>query len=579
MQHLELDLQVDFERERIVGRAGIHVLNKSGTRKLYLDSGNLSIQRVTLGTENRETSFELGEPESYLGQPLVVDIFPDTRLVNVFYETGENATALDWMEFPEKDGGTRAFLFTQGQSILTRSWVPCQDIPSVRITYHARITVPSGMIALMSAENGTSRRPDGVYEFTMQQPIPCYLLALAVGDFEFRAISERCGVFAQPDVVDAAAWEFEDTEAMMNAAEALYGPYRWGRYDILVLPPSFPFGGMENPRLSFVTPVLVAGDRSLVSTIAHELAHSWSGNLVTNATWDDFWINEGFTTYFERRILEALYGKDHADMLAELGLRDLREEIAALGTGHPDTRLHYDLSGRDPDEVLSDVPYEKGYLFLRLIEATVGRGELDAFLRGYFDTFAFQTMTSARFADYLRENLIKGDRGLEAALNIDSWIYTPGLPKNCPDIRSSAFEMVREQAAAWKTGTPPAGLQTTGWTSQQWKQFVHLLPSTMTARQMKELDDHFHFTDKSNAEVLQVWMLHVIANRYEPAYPKLESFLVGIGRIWLIEDLYERLAESPEGLRMAVEIYRKARPGYHPLAVRAIDKVLSWEGG
>ncbi|MDH3215371.1 MAG: M1 family aminopeptidase/hydrolase, partial [Candidatus Krumholzibacteria bacterium] len=396
MEHLDLDLEVDFEEERIRGKATIRITNRTAADKLFLDTRDLNIERVTLGKMDSPTSFVVGETVDMLGQPLIVDITPQTKWVNVFYETRENASAIDWLKPEQTADGKLPFLYTQGQAIENRSWIPCQDTPGIRITYHAKIRTPPGMRAVMSAQSIAGTRSDGAYEFDMPQPIPPYLIALAVGDIEFRAISERCGVFAEPSVVDKAVWEFADAEMMIQKAEELYGSYRWDRFDVIVLPPSFPFGGMENPRLTFVTPVLLAGDRSLVSTIAHELAHSWAGNLVTNAAWSDFWLNEGFTTYFERRILEALYGTDHMEMEAVLGFGELQESLSRVEPDEPDTRLRNDLENRDPDDGLSWVPYEKGYLFLRLIEEAVGRQKWDTFLRGYFDRFAFQTMTTSQ---------------------------------------------------------------------------------------------------------------------------------------------------------------------------------------
>lgn len=575
--HLDLDLEIDFDEQRIRGRASLHITNRNGTDKLYLDARDLAVERVTLGESDEGTTFVLGDPVEFLGQPLVIDIEPRTSVVNVDYETADGATALDWLTPAQTAGGKHPFLYTQGQAIQNRSWIPCQDNPGVRVTYRAKIKVRPGIRVVMSAQNLSREGTEGVYEFDMPQPIPPYLIALAAGDIEFRAISDRCGVYAEPGMVDKAAWEFADTEAMMQRAEALYGPYRWDRFDIIVLPPSFPYGGMENPRLTFVTPVLVAGDRSLVSTIAHELAHSWSGNLVTNATWNDYWLNEGFTTYFERRILEELYGKEYTEMQAVLGLGELEEGLASVGPDDPDTRLRNELAGRDPDDGLTWVPYEKGYLFLRMIEETVGRERWDAFLKRYFDTFAFQTMTSSAFVSYLQDELVRGHEGLAEQLRIDEWVYGTGLPDNRPVFRSVAFENVGAAVQSWKRGTPARDLTTAEWSTQEWKQFIQQLPSPMTVEQMQSLDEAFGFTTGSNAEILQVWFLHAIDAGYEPAYDAIEQYLVAIGRIWLISAIYRKLAATPAGLEMAERIYARARPGYHPLAVATVDRILGPE--
>jgi len=456
--------------------------------------------------------------------------------------------------------------------------VPCQDSPGVRMTYEATIHAPRGLLALMSAENPAQKSADGVYRFKMPQRIPSYLLALAVGDLEFRPLGARSSIYALPAVAERAAWELADTPKMIDAAEKLYGPYKWGRYDILILPASYPYGGMENPRLTFATPTILAGDRSLVSLVAHELAHSWSGNLVTNATWDDFWLNEGFTVYFEGRIMEAVYGRPYFDMLAVLGRQALDDVLKELGPESPDTRLHLDIAGRDPDEVTSDIAYEKGALFLRMLEQAVGREKLDRFLRTYFDTFAFQSMDTARFAQYLKQQLLAGDEALAQKLQIDAWLYNPGLPSNAPQPRSEAFASVDQAVQGFTAGTPAAQLATAGWTTHHWLHFLHDLPEKLDAQRMADLDAAFHFSDSGNSEILSAWLLKVIDSRYEPAYPALERFLTTVGRRKYLKPLYTEMAKTPAGTEMALRIYEKARPGYHSVSQNTVDQILGWRG-
>ncbi len=388
-------------------------------------------------------------------------------------------------------------------------------------------------------------------------------------------IGPRSGVYAEPGVVDAAVSEFADLEKMIDTAESLLGPYRWEQYDVLVLPPSFPYGGMENPRLTFATPVLLAGDRSLVSVITHELSHSWSGNLVTNATWNDFWLNEGFTTYFERRLDEALYGKEYTDMQVMLGKRDLDGELAERGAGNKDTALYVELAGRDPDEVMGSTPYEKGYFFLRMLEESFGRETFDAFLRRYFDTHAFQTMTTERFVAFMKQDLFANDEARYVSLKVDEWIYQPGLPSNAPVPHSTRFDQVDTQITAFVKGTPAKQLATGGWTTNEWQRFLDNLPQPLPAGRLRDLDATFHLS-QANAVVQRSWFPNVIAARYQPAYPALENFLMTIGRRYLVRPVYQKLAETPDGMEFARRVYAEARPGYHSLTTNGIDPVLKW---
>ncbi len=573
VRHLKLDIVVDFSEKRIKGQARWTIENPQKAGSIVLDTKGLTIDSVLSDGGNR-IDFTLGQDDPILGRALRIPLKGDTKALTIYYQTGSHATALQWLDPVQTLGRKHPFLYTQSESIYARTWIPCPDGPGVRFTYEATVRVPAGLLALMSAQNPQEKSEDGVYHFKMDKPIPAYLMALAAGDIAFKAVDERTGVYAEPELLPKAYKELEDIGSMVHTAEKLYGPYRWGRYDVLILPPGFPIGGMENPMLTFSTPTILAGDKSLVNLIAHELAHSWSGNLVTNATWNDFWLNEGFTIYFERRITEATYGKDYADMLWELGYQDMKAAVEDIGADSKDTWLKLDLKGRDPDIGLTDIAYEKGAALLLLIERTVGRARMDNFLRDYFDRHAFQTMNTEQFVYYLDSQLLSHKPEWKEQININKWLYAPGIPDNCPRADKVRFRNAELQAEAFLNNTPAAQLQTKEWSTYEWLHFLRLLPTSLSPGQMKELDKNFHFTPSGNSEIADAWFLLAVATGYTDAYPAMKSFLYVTGRQKFLEPLYKEMMKTPEGKEMAKEIYLKARPNYHPLAQKTIDEIL-----
>lgn len=569
-KHLDLDIVVDFENKSLKGTASWDIDNIKKGNKVYFDINHLEITKVMIG--DKETTFQIGESKAFLGQSLGIDIAADTKNVTIHYSTKPESEALQWLNPQQTAGKKLPFLFTQSQAILGRSWIPSQDSPGVRITYNAKVSVPKNLMAVMSASNPTEKNDTGVYEFEMKQAIPAYLIALSVGDLEFQSLGDNSGVYAEPSMLKKSAYEFEQIPDMIQAAENLYGAYRWDRYDVIVLPPSFPFGGMENPRLTFATPTILAGDRSLVALIAHELAHSWSGNLVTNATWDDFWLNEGFTVYFENRITEAVNGKDYADMLAIISYHDLLSDIKNLSP--EDTHLKLNLKGRNPDDGMTSIAYDKGFYLLKLIEQTVGREKFDAFLKGYFNNFAFKTIITEEFISYINENLISKVDGAAEKIQLDKWIYGAGLPDNCPKITSARYDQAFEMAAKWKNGTLAKDLQVKDWTYQQWVFFLGAIPQTLDEKQMKELDATFGFTKSGNNEILGKWFVLTSLNEYQAAYPAMEQFLITVGRRKFLSPIYKALAKKEKSLAWAKQVYQKARPNYHSVSFNSIDKIL-----
>ena len=576
--HVALDLRADMQAHELRGTATLTVARRAGATELVLDTRDLDIEKVTDGGGGA-LEHALGDTDPIKGRPLTLKLADRDGPVVITYKTRPTAAALQWLA-PEQTAGKRQpYLFSQGQAILSRTWIPTQDSPGIRQTYSAKITVPSPLRAVMSAEHvgepAGASSGDRTFEFRMTNAVPPYLIALAIGDIADKAIGSRTAVYTEPAGLERAAAEFVDLERMVEAAERLLGPYRWGRYDLLVLPPSFPFGGMENPRLTFATPTVIAGDRSLVSLVAHELAHSWSGNLVTNATWSDFWLNEGITTYVEARIMEAVYGKERADMLRVLGRRDLDAEIVRLGgPSARDTILHIDLAGRDPDEGATDIPYEKGSLFLQTIEAAVGRERFDPFLRSYFDRHAFQSITSAVFLDDVRKDLVAGDAELDRRLLLDEWVYKPGVPPNFAVVTSPALDRVEAQAKAFAGGAAAKALSAGGWSTQEWQHFLDHLPAKMTPAQLQDLDRSYRLTDSGNSEILFSWLRIAIRNNYRPAMPALERFLTSQGRRKFLRPLYEDLMRQDWGQAEARRIYAKARPTYHSVSTSTLDQIV-----
>jgi len=567
-EHLDLDLTVDFTEKTLTGIAKYDI-RSFGASEIVIDTKDLIISKVHTN-KGVSTDYHLSESTPYLGSALHIPIDEDITQITIYYKTSKDAAALLWLDPEQTTDKNHPFLFTQGQAILTRTWLPCQDSPGVRISYNATVRVPSEMLAVMSASNPKKKNKSGIYHFEMKQAIPPYLIALAVGDLEFGKVGDRTGVYAEPSMLEKSLYEFEDMEKMLIVAEELYGPYLWEQYDVIVLPASFPFGGMENPRLTFATPTIIAGDKSLTALIAHELAHSWSGNLVTNATWNDFWLNEGFTVYFERRIMESLYGEDYANMLALLGYQDLEHEVTDIGHSHADTHLRLDLDGRDPDDGMTDIAYEKGAFFLTMLESKFGRERFDRFLKEYFDTHKFQSMTTDRFITYLQENLLNE---LEEEIDIKEWIDSPGIPDNVIKPQSDKFSKVEESIQKF---TSKDDLSDHEWSTHEWLHFIRQLPQNLSMEKMKELDNTYAFSDSGNSEIAAAWYELSINSGYNKINDsQIEVFLTTVGRRKFLTPLYRAMKENDQ-IDRATEIYKKARKNYHAVSRQTLDELLSY---
>ncbi len=576
VKHLDISLEVNFDLKSIKGEVIYDIVADTFAQKILFDTRDLNIHGAFILDKDhwQKVAFNMGLEDNTFGQSLSIPINSQTQKVKISYTTKQDAAALQWLTKEQTAGGDYPFLFTQSQAILARTWLPCQDSPGIRMTYTAKVKVPDYLMAVMSATNVRKKSKDGVYHFKMEQPIPSYLMALAVGDLVFDTIGPRTAVYAEAELIDKAVYEFGNMEKMLESAEALYGPYKWDRYDVIVLPPSFPFGGMENPRMTFLTPTIISGDRSLTSLIAHELAHSWSGNLVTNATWDDFWLNEGFTVYFERRIMESIKGKEYAEMLALLGYQDLEKTLEAMGDKNRDTHLKLNLDGRDPDDGLTDIAYEKGYFFIRALEDYHGRKKWDSFLRQYFEENAFKTMNTEEFCSYLKTNLSMSDEDW-TKVRCEEWIYGPGIPdKNIrPD--SDRFTQVDNLMLHWFENGDLGNLikSSQHWSTHEWLHFLRHLPKDISSEQLISLDMAFGLTKCSNSEKAFAWYIQTIEFGYEAAEPAIEAFLISVGRRKFLTPLYASLIQHGKK-EFALKIYKQARPMYHAVSKETMDELL-----
>lgn len=596
--HLDLELDVSFQNKTIYGVAR-HTMKNNGTDTAIFDIKGLKIQKITLGTKNseRETDFVIGnmDKDSVLGQPLLVSVDKKTTKINIYYQTSENSDALGWLDSNLTSSKSKPFLFTQGQAILTRTWIPTQDSPSNRITYKAKVKVPKDLMAVMSAKNSKKMNKSGIYEFEMNKAIPSYLISLAVGDLVYHPYSKNSGVYCEPQLLWGASKEFIDLPKMIGAAEKLYGKYQWEQYDLLVLPYSFPFGGMENPMLTFVNPTVIAGDKSLVSVVAHELAHSWSGNLVTNRTWNDFWLNEGFTVYFEERIMEELYGKEVSDILASIERYELENELDRIKYSKfpEDSRLFLELKKRNPDDAMTAVAYVKGAFFLKTLEQKVGRQRFDKFLNSYFKNFAFKTVNSKIFVDFLEKNLLKPN---QIKFNYHEWIYEQGLPSNCIKINSGRLNRMKDFALNYSKGIDVFApkikyrflkikgkkkrkkiieqIKRNDFIVQEWQTFIHSLPENIGKSKLQKLDAYFSFKTCGNAEIMTDWFILGIKNNYGDLNTNIKMFLGKVGRRKYVLPIYETMLNNNKTKGLAIEIFEKNKKNYHSVTKNSIEALI-----
>ena len=641
---------------------------------VILDTKDLMIEQVN--SESGALKWSFSDSLPIFGKALDISSPNHDTIIYVWYRTLKKSevtnkkdyiSALQWLIPSQTHDKKHPFMFSQSQAILARTWLPCMDLPAVKFTYNAKVNYPSELNVVMSAQkfidisnflesypqkNGEFRyfikhKPNpsnlsnpsnppnlsypsnlNVVYFHQSLPITSYLMAIAVGDFQSKKLRENCMVYAEPGLLEKAAYEFVDLPKMIDSASALYGKYPWKEYNVLVLPPSFPFGGMENPVVTFATPTIITGDRSLVSLLAHELAHSWSGNLVTNETWNDFWLNEGFTVYFESRIMEKIYGKDYADMLTVLGLGELKKTMADLmQTAPADTRLKLNLNGRNPDDGLTDIAYEKGRFFLLWCEQQLGRKQWDKFLNQYFKKHAFSTSNTESFVKELTHFCIENQKGLKInlsdfSMNVKQWIYGIGFPKMqfgnafggspvesngqtfMPLVKSAFLDQalkiakvvngINKSQGVWISNADFVNLNTKNWTTHHFLHFLRNLDSLSFAN-MQFLDAKFGFSKTENSEIAFDWFQLCIKSRYSVAYQDLSNFLQKVGRRKFVLPLYESLISAAKQqllssvplslnktitlfditeFELAKNTYKIARNGYHSVTQNSVDELF-----
>lgn len=572
-KHLKWKARVDFGKHIIEGETTLQ-LQKESAGTMDIDTKGLAIHSV-VNQKGDKIPYELGEPDAILGSRLRLNLPAGTREVLIRYATSPDAVALQWLSPEQTEGKRHPFLFSQCQAIHARTMLPVQDTPAVRISYTAEVTVPEPLSAVMSAGPAGTAAGDQPktrkFLFDMPQPIPPYLMALAVGELESRDLGRRTRVWAEPATVEKAAWEFADIEKIIGSAERMFGPYEWDRYDMLVLPPSFPYGGMENPRMTFLTPTLLAGDRSLVNVVSHELAHSWTGNLVTNLNMDHFWLNEGWTVWAERRITEAVYGKEEAMLQWAIGQKDLEQTLERFGPGSPLTRLRMELDNVDPDDAFSGLPYEKGSRFIALLEQQVGRDKFDRFVRDYIEKYRFTSITSEEFIAFVDEKL----PGVSAKVDWKTWFYQSDMPGNAPVFHSTKVDEISKIAEGWASGVRPTPEQIKGWQTSELLVYLQRLPRQLDAASAEWLDKNFSLMPRGNYEILVEWLVLAAGSDYEPAFARIREVLIRVGRMKYLRPLYTALGKNPRTRALARDIFKAASPTYHSLSRRVVESVIA----
>ena len=571
--HIDLRIKANFETHILKIEAD-YQLEEPVSGSLFLDTSAISLEAAQ--TNGQPIQYEFDQQDELLGERLHLSELENASSFTLTFATAPEARALQWLPAAQTAGGQHPFLYSQCQAIHARSLFPCQDTPSVRFTFSAEVEVPQALTAVLAAEQvGVQERGESrIFQFKMPQPIPSYLFAIGAGNLAFRELGPRTGVYAEPEMVEAAAWEFAKNEEKIVEAEKLLGPYLWGRYDLLILPPSFPYGGMENPRLTFLTPTAILGTRGQTNLITHELAHAWTGNLVTNATWEDFWLNEGWTTYAETRITEVLEGKENADLMAAYDDHRLLEAMQRVGTDSSLSCLKVPSKGRDPDTTFTIIPYYKGCFLLKECEYAVGRERFDAFIQKYTAKYQFQSLTTEAFLEFLKQELPE----VSEKVDVYEWIYEPGLPENRERPQSALYDEVQAVLAAYRQGTRPTREQVADWQRYQILSFLQALPQQIPVEDCKYFEQAFELEKRNDAFQYMYFYATCIASGYQEILPRVEEYIGRIGRLILLETIFRAMIAAEWARPHARRILEQVQEHHHKITLHVINKLLEEAG-
>lgn len=553
--HTSADLSIDFDNKVLKGTVTHTVKSINGTTEtaIILDTRFLDVHEVSVNGER--SNWELLAQSKPYGHALKVPLNQaikggETLSLRIGVQTTKDGTAVQFLT-PVQARSQHPYMFSQCQAINARSIFPCQDTPDVKSTFEFNITSPlpvlaSGLAVGSPEAASGNKNNEKVYRFRQDIPIPSYLFAVASGDIVSAPIGPRSVVATGPEGIKAAQWEFEEaTEPYIESIEKIIYPYQWGTYNLLVLPPSFPYGGMENPVYTYCTPTVVSGDRQNVDVIAHELSHSWSGNLVTAASWEHFWLNEGWTTYLERRLQAAVHGEPHRDFSAIIGWKSLVDAVNGYGTDHNFTKMIPDLKGKDPDDAFSTVPYEKGYTFLSYLEAKVGKEKWNKFIPHYFTTFKCASLDSYEFKTNLID-FFADDSAASTALtsvNWDDWFYKPGLPPK-PEFDTSLADVCFKLAAKWKHADPltfrPDKSDITGWAANQVVVFLDQIlefKEPLSPELADTMGKAYDLTTSTNVEVTARYFQVGLRAKDKNVYQPTADLLGNVGRMKFVRPL------------------------------------------